>query len=162
MGSMAYRCWKKTIIILFISDIRMPEMSGLKLLEKVKELSPETDIIIMTAYGSVNDALDCLRMGASDYILKPFDMDDLIIRCNRLLDFQRVKDQVVTLQENCRIVDRALIGNAPAMQQVYSIIDQAAPTNATILITGESGTGKNLRLVQYTRPAFAVTNLLSP
>jgi len=147
---------------LVISDIRMPEMSGLKLLEKVKELSPETDIIIMTAYGSVNDALDCLRMGASDYILKPFDMDDLIIRCNRLLDFQRVKDQVVTLQENCRIVDRALIGNAPAMQQVYSIIDQAAPTNATILITGESGTGKNLRLVQYTRPAFAVTNLLSP
>jgi two-component system response regulator AtoC len=58
---------------LVISDIRMPEMDGMKLLEKVKELSPETDTIIMTAYGSVNDALDCLRQGASDYILKPFD-----------------------------------------------------------------------------------------
>lgn len=129
---------------LVISDIRMPGMDGLKLLQKVKKNSPETDIIIMTAYGSVNDALDCLRQGASDYILKPFDMDDLIIRCNRLLDFQRVKDQVTTLQENCRVIDRGLIGNAPVMQQVYSIIDQAAPTNATILITGESGTGKEL------------------
>jgi two-component system, NtrC family, response regulator AtoC len=129
---------------LVISDIRMPEMDGVKLLKKVKEHSPDTDIIIMTAYGSVNDALDCLRMGASDYILKPFDMDDLIIRCNRLLDVQRVKDHVVTLEENCRIRERGLIGNAPPMQQVYSIIDQAAPTNATILITGESGTGKEL------------------
>jgi two-component system, NtrC family, response regulator AtoC len=129
---------------LVISDIRMPGMDGLKLLGKVKEHSPETDIIIMTAYGSVNDALDCLRQGASDYILKPFDMDDLIIRCNRLLDFQRVKDQVATLKETCHISNRGLIGNTPAMQQIYSIIDQAAPTNATILITGESGTGKEL------------------
>jgi two-component system response regulator AtoC len=129
---------------LVISDIRMPGMDGLKLLEKIKEHTPETDIIIMTAYGSVNDALDCLRKGASDYILKPFDMDDLIIRCNRLLDFQRVKDQVATLQESCHVREHDLIGNSPAMQQVYSIIDQAAPTNATILITGESGTGKEL------------------
>ena len=129
---------------LVISDIRMPGMDGLKLLEKIKEHSPEADVIIMTAYGSVNDALDCLRKGASDYILKPFDMDDLIIRCNRLLDFQRVKDQVATLQESCHVREHNLIGNSPAMQQVYSIIDQAAPTNATILITGESGTGKEL------------------
>lgn len=129
---------------LVISDIRMPGMDGMKLLEKVKELSPETDTIIMTAYGSVNDALECLRKGASDYILKPFDMDDLIIRCNRLLDFQRVQDRVTTLEENCRVAERGLIGNGPPMQQVYSVIDQAAPTNATILITGESGTGKEL------------------
>jgi len=129
---------------LIISDIRMPGMDGLRLLEKIKDHSPETDVIIMTAYGSVSDALDCLRKGASDYILKPFDMDDLIIRCNKLLDFQRVKDQIASLKESCRIGERNLIGNAPAMQQIYSIIDQAAPTNATILITGESGTGKEL------------------
>lgn len=129
---------------LVISDIRMPGMDGMKLLQKVRKLSPETGVIIMTAYGSVNDALDCLRQGASDYILKPFDMDDLIIRCNRILDFQRIQNQVTTLQENCRITERSLIGNSPAMQQVYAIINQAAPTNATILITGESGTGKEL------------------
>jgi len=129
---------------LVISDIRMPGMDGLKLLKKVKEHSPETDIIIMTAYGSVNDALDCMRQGASDYILKPFDLDDLIIRCNRILDMQSVKARCATLEENCQIKDRGLIGNTPPMQQVYSIIGQAAPTNATILITGESGTGKEL------------------
>lgn len=67
---------KKNDYHLVISDIRMPGMDGLKLLEKIKLHSPETDVIIMTAYGSVNDALECLRKGASDYILKPFDIDD--------------------------------------------------------------------------------------
>ncbi len=135
---------KKNDYHLVISDIRMPGMDGLKLLEKIKLHSPETDVIIMTAYGSVNDALECLRKGASDYILKPFDIDDLIIRCNRILEFQRVKDQIVTLTENCKVIERKLVGSAPVMQQVYAIIDQVAPTNATILITGESGTGKEL------------------
>lgn len=129
---------------LVISDIRMPGLDGIKLLEKVKENSPETDIIIMTAYGSVNDALDCMRKGASDYILKPFDLDDLIIRCNRLLEMQSVKTRCATLEESCQRTDRTLIGSTPPMEQVYSIINQAAPTNATILITGESGTGKEL------------------
>ncbi len=129
---------------LVISDIRMPGMDGMGLLTKVKELSPDTDVIIMTAYGSVDDALNCLRAGASDYILKPFDLDDLIIRCNKLLDYQRVRDRVVSLEAICNSRDHGLIGNGPAMQQIYSVIDQVAPTNATILITGESGTGKEL------------------
>ena len=129
---------------LVISDIRMPGIDGIQLLEKVKEHSPETDVIIMTAYGSIDDALDCMRRGASDYILKPFDMDDLIIRCNRILDMQSVKNRCASLEESCHFINRGLIGNSPPMQQVFSIIDQAAPTNATILITGESGTGKEL------------------
>ena len=129
---------------LVISDIRMPGMDGMKLLSKVKEASPETDVIIMTAYGSIDDALDCMRRGASDYILKPFDMDDLIIRCNRLFDMQNVKAKCKTLEENSKLKDRNLVGSSPAMEQIFSIIDQVAPTNATILITGESGTGKEL------------------
>jgi two-component system, NtrC family, response regulator AtoC len=129
---------------LVLSDIRMPGMDGIQLLEKVKEHSPETDVIIMTAYGSIDDALDCMRRGASDYILKPFDMDDLIIRCNRLLDMQSVRNRCASLEESCQFTNRGLIGNSPPMQQVFSIIDQAAPTSATILITGESGTGKEL------------------
>ena len=129
---------------LVISDIRMPGMDGMQLLDKVKEHSPETDVIIMTAYGSIDDALDCMRRGASDYILKPFDMDDLIIRCNRLLDMQSVKNRCASLEEILHSSNRGLIGNSPPMQQVFSIIDQAAPTNTTILITGESGTGKEL------------------
>ncbi|MEN8190502.1 MAG: sigma-54 dependent transcriptional regulator [Thermodesulfobacteriota bacterium] len=129
---------------LVISDIRMPGLDGLKLLEKIKERSPETDVIIMTAYGSINDALDCMRKGASDYILKPFDMDDLIIRTNRLLDIQNVKARCASLEADFKAPGNELIGDSPPMGQVYSIIDQAAPTNATILITGESGTGKEL------------------
>ncbi len=127
-----------------ISDIRMPGLDGLSLLEKVKEQSPETDVFIMTAYGSIEDAKSCLRKGASDYILKPFDMDDLIIRASRLLDIQTVKARCASLEASCPLIGSKLIGNSPAMQQVYTIIEQVAPSNTTILITGESGTGKEL------------------
>jgi len=130
---------------LVISDIRMPGLDGLTLLKHVLQQSPETDVIIMTAYGSVDDALDCLRRGATEYILKPFDMDDLIIRVNRLLDTQAVIAKCEVLEATCRQEhERKLFGNSMAMQSVYSLIEQAAPTNATILITGESGTGKEL------------------
>lgn len=135
---------EKNAYQLVISDIRMPGMDGVTLLQKVKELSPETDVIIMTAYGSIDDALDCIKKGASEYILKPFDMDDLIIRCNRLFDMQAVKARCTTLEENCGLQKGELVGKSPAMEQVFSIIEQVAPTNATILITGESGTGKEL------------------
>lgn len=130
---------------LIISDIRMPGLDGLTLLSHILQQSPETDVIIMTAYGSVDDALDCLRRGATEYILKPFDMDDLIIRVSRLLDTQAVRAKCEVLEASCRQEhERDLFGNSQSMQNVYSLIEQAAPTNATILITGESGTGKEL------------------
>ncbi len=130
---------------LIVSDIRMPGLDGVSLLVKIREHSPDTDVIIMTAYGSVDDAINCMRKGAADYILKPFDMDDLIIRINRLLDTQAMRAKCEILEANCKLdAERKLFGNSPAMHQVYSIIEQAAPTNATILITGESGTGKEL------------------
>lgn len=129
---------------LVISDIRMPGLSGTSLLGRIREQSPDTDVIIMTAYGSIDDALECLRKGAADYILKPFDMDDLIIRVSRLLDIQAVKARCASLEASCQAGTSRLIGSSPAMRQVFAIIEQAAPTNATILITGESGTGKEL------------------
>lgn len=130
---------------LIISDIRMPGMDGLTLLKKVRQQSPETAIVIMTAYGSVDAAIDCLRQGATDYILKPFDMDDLIIRISRILENQEVMAKCEVLQETCASQHgHTLYGTSPAMQKVYSLIDQAAPSSSTILITGESGTGKEL------------------
>ncbi|GAB6192830.1 sigma-54-dependent transcriptional regulator [Desulfocastanea catecholica] len=130
---------------LIISDIRMPGLDGLTLLQNVHRQSPDTDVIIMTAYGSVDDAIDCLRKGAADYILKPFDLDDLIIRVTRLFKTQAVKAKYEALEATCQHEHgRRLFGKSPAMQKVYSLIEQAAPTNATILITGESGTGKEL------------------
>jgi two-component system response regulator AtoC len=144
-GLKAMALYAKNQYHLIISDIRMPGLDGLALLDNVRKQNQDTDIIIMTAYGSVDDALNCLRQGATDYILKPFDLDDLIIRVTRLLNHQAVKARCEILEATCRQThDRELFGKSPAMQQVYSLIAQAAPTNATILITGESGTGKEL------------------
>ncbi len=144
-GLKAMTLYEKNHYHLIISDIRMPGMDGLSLLGNIHKQNQETDVIIMTAYGSVDDAIKCLRMGAADYILKPFDLDDLIIRATRLLTHQAVRARCEILEATCRQThDNALFGTSVAMQQVYSLIAQAAPTNATILITGESGTGKEL------------------
>jgi two-component system response regulator AtoC len=144
-GLKAMALFEKHQYHLIISDIRMPGLDGLTLLRNVHRQSPDTDVIIMTAYGSVDDAIDCLRKGAADYILKPFDLDDLIIRVTRLFKTQAVKAKYEALEATCQHEHgRRLFGKSPAMRKVYSLIEQAAPTNATILITGESGTGKEL------------------
>ena len=144
-GVKAMALYEKNQYNLIISDIRMPGLDGLTLLDNVRRTNPDTDIVIMTAYGSIDDAINCLRRGATEYILKPFDLDDLIIRVTRLLSHQAVKARCEVLEATCReSFERKLIGESPAMRQVFDLIDQAAPTNATILITGESGTGKEL------------------
>jgi two-component system response regulator AtoC len=144
-GLKALALYEKNQYHLIISDIRMPGMDGLTLLGNIRKQNQETDVIIMTAYGSIDDALSCLRAGAADYILKPFDLDDLIIRATRLLNHQAIRARCEILEDTCRdSQEKELFGTSPAMQQVYSLIAQAAPTNATILITGESGTGKEL------------------
>jgi two-component system, NtrC family, response regulator AtoC len=129
---------------LVISDIRMPGIDGLQLLEIVRQEAPYTDIIMMTAYGSVDNAIDCMTRGAADYILKPFNMDDLIIRVSRILEMQTIKARFSSLQDSCREMQKDMIGDSHAMQLVHDLINQVAPTDSTILITGESGTGKEL------------------
>lgn len=144
-GRKAMSLYEKNHYHLIISDIRMPRLSGLELLHHIRKHNPDTDIIIMTAYGSIDDAISCLRQGATDYILKPFDIDDLIIRVTRLLDQQAIKTRCELLEASCKTANNyTLFGNSEPMQRVYSLIKQVAPTNSTILITGESGTGKEL------------------
>lgn len=129
---------------LVISDIRMPGIDGLELLEQVRQSASFTDIIMMTAYGSVDDAIECLRKGAADYILKPFNMDDLVIRVSRIFEMQNIKARCSSLEENCRELHTKMIGNSQVMQRIHNLIEQVAPTDSTVLITGESGTGKEL------------------
>jgi two-component system response regulator AtoC len=144
-GRKAMSLYEKNHYHLIISDIRMPRLSGLELLHHIRKQNPDTDIIIMTAYGSIDDAISCLRQGATDYILKPFDIDDLIIRVTRLLDQQAMKTRCELLEASCKTANNyTLFGNSEPMQRVYSLIKLVAPTNSTILITGESGTGKEL------------------
>ena len=129
---------------LVISDIRMPGLDGRELLTFVRQHSPYTDIIMMTAYGSVDDAIESLKKGAADYILKPFNMDDLVIRVSRILEMQTIKARCSSLEENCRELHSDLIGESKAMEQIHALIKQVAPSDSTVLILGESGTGKEL------------------
>ncbi len=98
---------------------------------------------MMTAYGSTDDAVNCLKKGAADYILKPFDLDDLSFRINRILEMQAVKARCVSL-EHCGGLRRPIIGSSAAMQKMLSLVSQVAMADASALIYGESGTGKEL------------------
>ncbi len=127
-----------------IADIRMPHLSGMELLDEIMQIAPATDLVLMTAYGSVEDAVACLKKGAADYLLKPFSMDDLIIRVERLLETQAIKARCASLEECCGLGQTPIIGSSKPMQRLLKLIGQVALTDSTVLITGESGTGKEL------------------
>jgi len=129
---------------LVLSDIRMPGLDGILLLDKIHRISPDTDVIMMTAYGSVDNAVDCLKKGAADYILKPFDMDDLTIRVKRLLEMQSIKARCFSLEEQYGQHRTPIIGSSNPIKSMLKMIDQVAAAETTVLITGESGTGKEL------------------
>jgi two-component system response regulator AtoC len=129
---------------LILSDIRMPGLGGPELLEWARSHAPMVDIFLMTAYGSVDDAVSCLRRGAADYILKPFEMDDLIIRINRILEMQTVRARCASLEDRCRQAHQEIIGTSAAIRKIFTMLGQIAPTDSTVLINGESGTGKEL------------------
>jgi len=134
---------KKKSYDLIISDIRMPGIDGEKLLDEVKQFAPRTEVILITAHGNTADALNCLKKGAADYILKPFDLDDLTFRVQRLLNILTIKARCVSL-ENCCGQRHPLIGSSSPMQRMLNLISQVTQTDSTILIHGESGTGKEL------------------
>ncbi|MEN8143067.1 MAG: sigma 54-interacting transcriptional regulator, partial [Thermodesulfobacteriota bacterium] len=133
---------KESSYQLIISDIKMPGLDGIKLLEETMKVSPDTDVILMTAYGNVEDAVECLRKGATDYLLKPFDMDDLTIRVNRILSHRRVKARCLPLEEDAKT--KRIVGNSPATMEMKKLLARVATSDSTVLITGESGTGKEL------------------
>jgi len=141
---------------LVISDIRMPGFDGWQLLKFVQQTSPYTDVIMMTAFGSVDDAIESLKKGAADYILKPFNMDDLVIRVSRILEMQTIRARCSSLEESCREMHPDLIGGSKAMRDLHALIKQIAPSDSTVLILGESGTGKELvasSIHQYSKRA---------
>ncbi|MEE4254385.1 MAG: sigma-54 dependent transcriptional regulator [Desulfuromusa sp.] len=142
-GAEALELVKKNRYDLILSDIRMPGLDGEKLLLKVKQLAPRTEVILMTAHGNTEGAIHCLKQGAADYLLKPFDLDDLTFRVQRLLNIQAIKSRCVSL-ESCCGQRQPLIGSSEPMQKLLSLISQVTQTDSTVLIQGESGTGKEL------------------
>ena len=132
---------------LAILDIKMPGETGLELLHRFRDLKPDTLVIIMTAESSMENAVEAMKLGAYDYITKPFDLnvlDAIIVKAQKAHDVSSEVHRLKTeLQEPYRL-DRSIIGGSAAMQQVYKIIGKTAPSDVTVLITGESGTGKEL------------------
>jgi two-component system response regulator PilR (NtrC family) len=131
---------------LVITDLKMPRLNGMELLEKSSKISPDTFFIIMTAYASVDTAINALRNGAFDYLIKPVEFDDLIIRVKRLLDYKKLSVENIFLRQRISPAKdfHNIIGKSKPMKKIFDIISQVAPTNSNILISGKSGTGKEL------------------
>jgi two-component system response regulator HydG len=129
-----------------VSDIRMPGLDGFTLLHELKREKPDVEVVLMTAYGSVEKAVEAMRSGAYDYLTKPFEPDDAAITVARAAERKRLRDQARSLRAALEAGHRfeQLIGKGPSMQQVFELLARAAATDATVLITGESGTGKEL------------------
>jgi DNA-binding NtrC family response regulator len=129
-----------------ISDIKMPKLDGIELMQKAKDLSPNTFFIIMTAYASVNTAIEALRQGAYDYLIKPVEFDDVILRLKRLVSYKKLAAENISLRQ--RLSTEAgfqnIIGKSESMRHVFDLIMRVSTTNSNVLIVGKSGTGKEL------------------
>ncbi len=131
-------------IDLVVSDLHMPVMGGLALLKAMREESMEIPVIIVTAQGEIATAVEAMKLGASDYILRPFDLETLEIAINRALSLTRLKLENQFLRDEANRDNAGMIGQSAALQRVKQLIQQVAPEKATALITGETGTGKEL------------------
>ena len=131
---------------IMLIDVKMPEMDGLTLLQKIKEIDSDIAIVMMTAHGAIRDAIEAIKLGAYDYLLKPFELEELSFTIEKLVQMQTLamenlilKDRVasMTLFEN-------LVGQSPSMLKLFEAIVDVAKSDATVLVTGETGTGKEL------------------
>jgi len=145
-GSVAIENVQKRPFDLILMDIRMLKVSGIEALEQVKIINPAIPIIIMTAYASVETAVDALKKGAYDYLTKPLDFDELKIAINRATEHNRLKKENEYLKKRLgeKFDSQNMIGRSPLMVKLLETVEQVAATEATVLITGESGTGKEM------------------
>lgn len=151
---------------LLLTDMKMPEMDGLQLLQESKRLRPETEVVMMTAHASVETAIRAMKEGATDYLSKPFDKDELLIVVAKALEKKDLKQQNEHLRKlvHDTVALGNIIGNSSPMQQVFDIMRRSLPLSTTVLIRGESGTGKEMvaRHIHFNGPRkdkpFVVVN----
>jgi DNA-binding NtrC family response regulator len=129
-----------------VTDLKLPGMNGLEFLQEAKRMNAATPVVVMTAYGSVETAVEAMKAGASDYVLKPFSMAEMKLVINKELDVQRVRDENRSLKEALgkRYHFQNIVARSPKMQEVLALVERVAATNSTVLIGGESGVGKDL------------------
>lgn len=131
---------------LVIADLRMPGADGIEVLRRAREIAPQTLVILVTAYASLETAVEALRQGAHDYIIKPLIFEDVLGKIRRLLDYKQLawEAQVLRREVEARFDFENFVGKSRAMADIATLIRKVAPTNSTVLITGESGVGKEV------------------
>ncbi|MEE9549418.1 MAG: sigma-54 dependent transcriptional regulator [Candidatus Binatia bacterium] len=155
-GERALQRFRQESFDLVLTDQRMPNLSGLDLVKAVRAVNPETAVIIMTAYGSIETAVDAIKAGATDYLTKPLNLDELHHRIEKVREHQRLLSENRDLREELRERHRieGIIGESGRMLEVFSLVRRVASSEATVLIRGESGTGKELiaKAIHYASP----------
>lgn len=129
---------------LVILDLKMPEMDGLEVLIRAKDIFPKLPIIMITAHGTIDTAIEAMKLGATDYITKPFELDELKLIVKQALMFSQLQTEVIFLRSELNKKYGRIVGNSQAVQDVCTLVEKVADSNATVLITGESGTGKEV------------------
>lgn len=131
---------------LLLSDMKMPKLNGLELLKEAKKVQPDIEVILITAYAAVSQAVEAVKLGAFDYLTKPFEDDQLFVTIEKAVKFKRLENENKLLREQLSGLGSAkqMVGVSSAFKQLVGLIEKVAPTDATVLISGESGTGKEL------------------
>jgi len=131
---------------LILTDIKLPQMSGMKILKHIKDKDPEMPVVMITAYGTIKQAVEALKMGALDYVVKPVNMEELKIIVAQGLEKRRIQAENVLLKRELKEKYglENMVGKSKAMREIYSLIEKIAGTDSTVLISGESGTGKEI------------------
>ena len=142
----ALQILNKETFDLLLTDFRLPGMNGLDFLQAAKRIDAQMPVVIMTAYGSVESAVDAMKAGASDYVLKPFSLAELVLVIRKELDTNRLREENRSLREALgrRYEYANIVANSEKMQAVLALVERVAPSNVTVLIGGESGVGKDL------------------
>jgi DNA-binding NtrC family response regulator len=161
-GPEALRILGTRDVNLVLLDIRMPGMDGLEVLRHIKELNEQTEVVIVTAVKSLKTAIDAIKLGASDYITKPFDTHEILSLIKRVVEKQELLKEVLYLRSEIARDHRLdnLVGRTARMQEIYDLVSRIANNNATVLLNGESGTGKEVlvaKAVHYNSPRAAKT-----
>ncbi len=131
---------------LVLADLMMPEMNGLELLDKVKEVWPATEVVIITAYGSIPTAIEAIKKGAYSYLLRPFEPEEVVLMINKIFELQSIRSENIMLREELSRISQyeTIVSKSFEMNKIFQLVDSVSQSNSTILIQGESGVGKEL------------------
>ncbi len=145
-GEAGLRIMEQDVFDVILLDINLPGMDGMEVLRLAPARQPDAQVVMMTAFGTVDTAVEAMKQGAFDYINKPFSTDELLLTITRALEEQDLRREVARLRQRARHIggDIQIVGKSPAIQRVIDLIARVAPSRATVLVTGNTGTGKEL------------------